>query len=199
LTAADVVFTYRASINPANALPTEATYDPIAGVTACDRYTVCVQLKRPYAPIVATFFGGDGSPILPRHLLRQYRSLNAVPFNVAPVGSGPYRVERWVRGDRLDLVANGSYYGGKPKIGRISIHFVPSHATILNELRSGEIDATFSANPAEIASFRSLAGDRVVVSRDRPSFTVLVFNLADPIVRGRKFVMHLRTLSTVPR
>jgi peptide/nickel transport system substrate-binding protein len=183
LTAADVVFTYRASINPANALPTEATYDPIAGVTACDRYTVCVQLKRPYAPIVATFFGGDGSPILPRHLLRQYRSLNAVPFNVAPVGSGPYRVERWVRGDRLDLVANGSYYGGKPKIGRISIRFVPSHATILNELGSGEIDATFSANPAEIATFRSLAGDRVIVSRDRPSFTVLVFNLADPIVR----------------
>jgi peptide/nickel transport system substrate-binding protein len=121
---------------------------------------------------------------LPEHVLDRYRSLNAAPFNTAPIGSGPYRVERWVRGDRLDLVAMGSYYGGKPKIGRISMHFVPSHATILNELRSGEIDATFSANPAEIASFRSLAADRVVVSRDRPSFTVIVLNLADSIVRA---------------
>jgi peptide/nickel transport system substrate-binding protein len=184
LTAADVVFTYRAGIDAANALPTETQYDPIASVTACDRYTICVQLKRPYAPIIATFFGGDGGPILPEHVLDRYRSLNAAPFNTAPIGSGPYRVERWVRGDRLDLVAMGSYYGGKPKIGRISMHFVPSHATILNELRSGEIDATFSANPAEIASFRSLAADRVVVSRDRPSFTVIVLNLADSIVRA---------------
>jgi peptide/nickel transport system substrate-binding protein len=183
LTAADVVFTYRASINPANALPTEATYDSVASVSACDRYTVCVTLKRPYAPIVATFFGGDGGRILPQHVLQGYRSLNAAAFNVSPVGSGPYRVEKWIRGDRLDLVANGSYYGGRPKIDRISIHFVPSHATILNELRSGEIDATFSANPAEIASFRSLTGDRVIVSRDRPSFTVLALNLSDPIVR----------------
>ncbi|HEY3674768.1 MAG TPA: ABC transporter substrate-binding protein, partial [Candidatus Tumulicola sp.] len=143
LTADDVVFTHRASIDAANALPSRSLYDPVSSVTACSRYTVCVTLKRPYAPIVATFFGGDGTPILPKHLLQRYRSLDGAAVNLAPIGSGPYRVEKWIRGDRLDLVANGSYFRGKPKIARISIRFVPSHATILNQLRSGEIDATF--------------------------------------------------------
>jgi peptide/nickel transport system substrate-binding protein len=184
LTAADVVFTYRASTNPANALPTETTYDSVASVTACERYTVCVRLKRAYAPIVATFFGGDGGRILPEHALRKYRSLNGIPFDISPIGSGPYRVDRWFRGDRLDLVANDLYYGRKARIGHISIHFVSNHATILNQLRSGEVDATFAANPAEIASLGSLTRDRVIVSRSRPSFSVIVFNLADPIVRA---------------
>ena len=62
LTARDVVFTYRASVNPANAIPARSDYDAIASVSAPNPYEVDVTLKRPFAPIVATFFGGDGSP-----------------------------------------------------------------------------------------------------------------------------------------
>src|ERR1700678_2798597 len=184
LTAEDVVFTYHASVNPANTLPAQSPYDPVANVSACRRYDVCVKLKRPYAPILSTFFGVDGEPILPQHLLKRLRSLDGAAFNLAPVGSGPYRVEKWIRGDRLDLVANASYFAGKPKIERISIHFIPSHATILNELRSGEADANFFANPSEISSFQSLPDHRVIVTRNRPSCGAIVFNLADPLVRS---------------
>jgi peptide/nickel transport system substrate-binding protein len=183
LTARDVVFTYRASVDPANAIPAQSDYDAIASVSAPNPYEVDVTLKRPFAPIVATFFGGDGRPILPAHLLEKYKTLDAAPFNLAPIGSGPYRLERWIRGDRLDLVANDRYYGGTPKIARISIHFVSNHATILNELRTGDVGATFLASPAEIRSLRALPGHRVVVTSDRPSFGVIVLNLGDPVFR----------------
>jgi peptide/nickel transport system substrate-binding protein len=181
LTARDVVFTYRASVNPANAIPARSDYDAIASVSAPNPYEVDVTLKRPFAPIVATFFGGDGRPILPAHILEKYRTLNETPFDLAPVGSGPYRLERWLRGDRLDLVANERYYAGTPKIARISIRFVSNHATILNELRTGDVDGAFLASPAEIRSLRALPQHLVVVTSDRPSFGVLVLNLSDAL------------------
>src|ERR1700729_1575714 len=55
LTARDVLFTYRAGTNSSNAFPSENGYNPIARVWARDSYTVVVELKRPYAPIVTTF------------------------------------------------------------------------------------------------------------------------------------------------
>jgi peptide/nickel transport system substrate-binding protein len=181
LTARDVAFTYHASVDPANAIPAQSDYDAIASVSAPNPYEVDVTLKRPFAPIVATFFGGDGRPILPAHILEKYHTLKATPFDLAPIGSGPYRMDRWLRGDRLDLTANDRYYAGTPKIARISIHFISNHATILNELRTRDVDATFLASPAEISSLRALTGHRVVVTSDRPTFGVIVLNLGDAV------------------
>ena len=92
LNSRDVVFTYRAIMNPSNAVPSRYGYDRVASVEAPDPYRVIVKLKRPYSPIVAYFFGGDSNyPILPAHLLARYTSLDRVPYNAAPIGSGPYR------------------------------------------------------------------------------------------------------------
>ncbi len=52
LTAADVVFTYRAIMNPDNAIPSRFGYDAVASVGAPDAYTVRLVLKRPLSPIV---------------------------------------------------------------------------------------------------------------------------------------------------
>ena len=66
LTARDVVFTYRAIMNPSNAVTTRSGYDRIARVWARDPYTVVVELAQPYAPVVTAFFGGESNyPILP--------------------------------------------------------------------------------------------------------------------------------------
>lgn len=183
LTARDVVFTYRAGVNPSNTLPSGGGYNPISRVFASNPYSVVVELKRPYAPIITTFFGGDGNPILPAHLLAAYPNLNHVAFNAAPVGSGPYRFVRWLHGDRLDLTANDRYYGTKPEIQKISIRFVHDHSTIVNELMTGEVDATFFASPSKVGVMRSIPNHRVVVTRQLPKFGALVFNVSDSIVK----------------
>src|SRR5580692_7703348 len=77
LTSKDVLFTYRAIMNPANALPSRDGYDRIARVAAPDRDTVIVELKQPLASILPGFFGGDSNyAILPAHLLAAYPNLN---------------------------------------------------------------------------------------------------------------------------
>jgi peptide/nickel transport system substrate-binding protein len=183
LTARDVVFTYRAIMNPANTLPSRSGYDHIESVWARDPYTVVVALTQPQAAFVTNFFGGDGNyAILPAHLLAAYPSLNHAAFNALPVGSGPYRVTRWLRGDRLDLTANERYYGTKPSIRHLSLHFVHDSSATVNELMTHEVDATFFASPGKIAAFRSIPNHRVIVTQ-LPYFEAIVFNTSDPVVK----------------
>ncbi|MGA8839004.1 MAG: ABC transporter substrate-binding protein, partial [Candidatus Aquilonibacter sp.] len=107
LTAQDVIFTYRAIMNPANNLPERYGYDLVGSVQAPDAYTVVVRLKRAFSPIISFFFGGDSNyPVLPAHLLAALPNINTAAFNGAPIGEGPYRLVRWERGDRLTFDAS---------------------------------------------------------------------------------------------
>ncbi len=183
LTAADVLFTYHAIMSPANNVPERIGYEEIASIAARGPYTVVITLKRPYSPIVALFFGGDSNyPILPAHLLASKPSLNNAPFNASPVGSGPYRLNRWDRGDRLTFTANEAYYSGPPHIGRLVLPVIANDSTTIDQLQSGEIDAAFMLDASRIDQLRAIPRHRVVLT-PVPYFYALGFNLTDPILR----------------
>ena len=183
LTASDVVFTYHAVMNPSNDIPERFGYDKIIAISAPDSSTVVIRLKTPYAPIVPLFFGGDSNyPILPAHLLAKYASLNSVPFDQQPVGSGPYMLKQWARGDRLVLTANPHYYRGKPAIAQLVLPFRHDESTIVNELMTGEIDAAFSLDASRISLLKTLPRHRIVVTPN-PYFYALGFNVTDPALQ----------------
>lgn len=188
VTSRDVLFTYRAIMNPANNVDTRYGYDRIASVAAPGPYTVVITLRTPFSPIVGYFFGGDSNyPVLPAHLLAPVQNINAAPFNASPVGSGPYQLEAWDRGDHLTLRANPSYYGGRPAIAQLSLPFVPDDSTRIEELQAGEVDAAFLLDASRIEQLRAIPGHRVVVT-PVPYFYALAFNMrrplfADPAVR----------------
>jgi peptide/nickel transport system substrate-binding protein len=185
LNSGDVIFTYRAIMNPLNAVPSRSCYDRVASIKAPGPYTVVVSLKRLYSPIVACFLGGDSNyPILPAHLLARYASLDRVAFNAAPVGSGPYQFTRWVRGDRLEMRPNPRYYAGRPAVARLSLHFIHDPSTTINQLLTNEVDATFFADASKIETLRAIPHHRIVVTAV-PYFSALSFNVTDPIARDR--------------
>jgi peptide/nickel transport system substrate-binding protein len=185
LTARDVVFTYRAIMNPSNALPERYGYDKIVSIAAPDPYTVVITLTRPFSPIVPMFFGGDSNyPILPEHVLGRYASINKVAFNQSPIGSGPYILDAWRHGERLELRANPRYYRGRPAIARLDLPFIHDPSTTVNELLTGEIDAAFSLDASRIALLRTLAAHRIVVT-PIPYFYAIAFNMEDPVLRSR--------------
>ncbi len=153
----DVAFTWRAILNPNTASSTHHGYDIVASIDTPDPYTAIVHLKHPFAPFVQTFFAHSDEPmdVLPEHLLAKYRDLNQVPFNAMPIGTGPYKLVHWYRGDRLEFVANDAYFQGKPAIAKIVIHIVPDENTIVAEMKSHEIDWFVSASPR---TYRQLQG-----------------------------------------
>ena len=157
-TSSDVAFTWRAIMNPKTAVATRHGYDRVARVDTPDADTAIFRLKAPFAPAVHTFFAHSDAPlsILPAHLLEKYASLDRIAYNAKPIGTGPYAIVRWQRGDRIDYVANDRYFLGKPKIRRIVIHLIPDENTIIEQLRSHEIDWFVQATPRVYPQLRGI-------------------------------------------
>jgi len=174
-TSRDVAFTWRAIMNPNTAVATRHGYDQISRIDTPNSYTATFHLKRRFAPAVHTFFAFSDSPIaiIPEHVLRRYHDLNNVPFNSLPIGTGPYRIVRWQRGDRIEYVANDRYFLGKPHIARIVLHLIPDENTVINEMRSGEIDWFVQASPRVYPQLAAIPGVRV---------RLVPFNGADSII-----------------
>ena len=159
LTSADVKFSWQAIVNPNNNTLHREGYTEIASIDTPDRYTIVVHLKHRYPPFVSKFFTPlqeGGKPVLPQHLLAKYPSINQVPFNAAPVGSGPFKFSKWERGRELVLVRNPLYYRGAPKLQRIELHIIPDDQTILNEVRLHHIDLVASPAVTQYEQYRSL-------------------------------------------
>jgi peptide/nickel transport system substrate-binding protein len=185
VTSRDVAFTYRAIMSPGNNVPERYGYDVVDRLDTPDRYTLRIRLKRAFSPILTTFFGGDSNyPILPAHLLASLPNVNAVPFNSAPIGSGPYRLERWDRGDRIVARANPTYYAGKPRIARLVLPFVSDDSTVINQLKTGEVDAAFFVDTSRVDELRAIPNHKLVIT-PVPYFYAISFNLDDPLLADR--------------
>ncbi len=180
-TSRDVQFSWQAIMNPASLISTRHGYDAVTRVDTPDRYTAIFRLKRPFAPAVQTFFALSDAPfmIVPAHILAKYHDLNEVPFNAAPIGTGPYKIVRWLRGDRIEYVANDDYFLGAPKIRHIVIHYVPDENTIAQQLRTHEIGWFVQATPHLYPQLRSIPG---VVVHLVPfnGYEALMFNTQRP-------------------
>ena len=81
--------------------------------------------------------------ILPAHLLRDVprKQWSTAPFGRAPVGNGPYRFASWVSGSSVELVADSTFFLGRPHIRRLIFRFLADHPTSVTQVVSGESDA----------------------------------------------------------
>jgi peptide/nickel transport system substrate-binding protein len=73
----------------------------------------------------------------------------------AAVGAGPYKFVEWVPGDRLVLERNEDYWGEKPDWKRVIIRPVPSSATRIASLLSGDVDFVEDVPPADIKNLKT--------------------------------------------
>lgn len=192
-TSDDVKFTWQAIMAPNSLVSNRVPYDQVASVDTPDASTVVFHLKRLYAPFVAEAFNSSTIGfIVPAHLLRRYRDLRNVPFNQAPIGTGPYRLARWIRGDRMIFTANQAYFKGAPRIRTIVVHEIPNENTAINQLRSGELDWYPYISEASYDLLRSVPNVRVVVTPQN-SYRALYVNTERPIlsdVRVRRAIAY---------
>src|SRR5579872_1268832 len=179
----DVRFSISAIMNPNSAVSSRHGYDDIASVATPDAYTVIIHLKEPFAPAVHTFFAHSDTPfmVLPAHLLERYSSLDRVAFNSHPIGTGPFKFVKWVRGDRIEYVANDDYFLGKPKIRRIIVRIVPDENTEIALLRAHDIDWMFEASPHAYRELKTIPDIRLVLVAQN-AYEGLAINTARPIL-----------------
>ena len=142
VTAADVLFTLHAIVDPRNPIRSREGYDRIARAVRVDDLTVRVTLTAPWAPAVATLFSYGTAPqyVLPAHVLAREPRLDRAAFGAAPVGDGPYRFVSWDRGNRLVYEANPRYWRGAPQVRRLDVRVLPDPGANFTALQSGALD-----------------------------------------------------------
>jgi peptide/nickel transport system substrate-binding protein len=109
-TAKDVVLTYDFITNPAVGSVTSGDYAIVKKVEAIDPYTVKVHFNN-VTPAWYTIFVGNAGLILPAHLYADYNGENAreAPYNLRPIGTGPYQVSLFKPGDSVIYEPNPYY------------------------------------------------------------------------------------------
>ncbi|GAA1657492.1 ABC transporter substrate-binding protein [Actinoplanes couchii] len=136
LTADDVVFTYRSVMDPEVDSLLRSDLDMLDKVEATDASTVVFTLKYAYAPFLQRLVLG----IVPAKALTG-QDINKAAFNRQPVGTGPYQVTAWTPGDKLQLTANDTWWGGKPATSAVVVAFVADDNVRAQRTRAGEFDA----------------------------------------------------------
>jgi peptide/nickel transport system substrate-binding protein len=98
-----------------------------AGVTAFetpDDHTLIFRMKTPPTVLFSALNSGE-LQILPRHLYAG-TDVTRNPWNLKPVGTGPFRFKEWVRGERVVLERNPDYWdAGKPYLDGFVLRFIP--------------------------------------------------------------------------
>jgi peptide/nickel transport system substrate-binding protein len=110
-TADDVIFTWEYAADPATAAVTTGSYQSIVRIDKLDDHTVKVAFKNPTPFWYDAFFGSRGH-ILPKHRFAPFRGQDAraVPYNLKPVGTGPYKIVAFKPGDVALFELNPTYH-----------------------------------------------------------------------------------------
>ncbi len=185
LTAEDVRYTFESIKDPNNASPHRESYEVIERIDILDQYTTKIILKRPFAPFLTTMVIG----IVPKHIAEA----KGKDFAYNPIGSGPFRFEKWIPDDKIEFLRNDTYYEGAPKLKKIIFKIIPEDTVRLLELKKGSIDFIQNAIPPD--SLPSLKEDKniKILIVEGTNYSYMGFNMTDPILKNsrvRKAIAH---------
>jgi peptide/nickel transport system substrate-binding protein len=179
-TARDVAFTLEAARDPATGYPRRADLGTLSRVDVVNDTTLrlAFSVAPPgFPPILCEL------PILPEHLLGRVAraEMRRAPFNLAPIGNGPFRFVERQPGQRWIFARNDSFpaaLGGPPRVDQLVVAVVDEPTTKFAGLVSGELDV--AGIPPTMAALVERDPSLAVYSYPVLFSTALVFNPARP-------------------
>ena len=164
---ATVAFNFARAMAPDSVNAQKGLFEPIVATECPDPATAVVKLKHPTASFLFGMGWGDA-------VMLSTQSLATDKTN--PVGTGPFRFARWVRGDRIELVRFPGYWGEAPKLAAVTFRFIADPTAAAAAMLAGDIDA-FPNFPAPEILGRLRADPRfAVVIGTTEGKTILALN-----------------------
>ena len=145
-------------LDPATKSKNIGRVSAIERVDVVDELTVNIRTKAPY-PILDAQLARVVHMMPPRYVQEKGAAYAAAN----PIGTGPYRLVRWVKDDQLVLEANEQYWRGAPRIKTVIIKPIPEAATRAYAVANGEADIAVGIAPPLVASVE--AGGKAEVRR----------------------------------
>jgi peptide/nickel transport system substrate-binding protein len=134
-------FSLERMANPANNLRMTALRT-IDRVEVKDKHTIHIVTKKPF-PTLDAHLTLRGAMVPPKYFKEKDKSFLARN----PVGTGAFKLVRWVKDDRIELEANEQWWHGAPKIKTLLFRPIPEEATRMSALQTGEVDIATNVPP----------------------------------------------------
>lgn len=136
-TAEDVAWSLARAANEATGNPIQFIWSTLANIKA-EGNMVTADVAR-FEPTIFKWMYFLTGYVLPK---KYYEEVGADGFEAAPVGTGPYMVDKFERNAFVRLKANANYWGGKPEFETVTIKFVTDAASRVAEIESGNSHVT---------------------------------------------------------
>lgn len=108
-------------------------YKDIDSVQVVDSHTVKIRLKNVNSMFLFNLARPD-SIIVNKEAVDKLKS--------APIGTGPFKLVEWVRGDHITLAKFENYYGKRiPYLDKVTFKFIGDPSAQIASLKAGDIDA----------------------------------------------------------
>ncbi|MDR6204306.1 ABC transporter substrate-binding protein [Paraburkholderia graminis] len=165
----------------------KTTFANVTAITTPDPYTVVITLSKP-APYLIKAFSSSETPIVPRHLYEGSDPLTN-PANNAPIGTGPFRFVKWVRGSYIEYARNDDYWDkGKPFLDKIVVKIITGPAARTVAFEDGSIDLS-GDTPVPLSDLARLKNSPKLALDSRgyefqAGVTRIEFNLDNPVVKN---------------
>jgi peptide/nickel transport system substrate-binding protein len=195
LTSADVKYSMDHYFDPKSPAVMKAGFGPVDTVDALGPLTVTFRLKQPFAAFAA-FMGEGFASILCKGNAAYGDNFGS---GTSVIGSGPFKVKEWVKGDHMTLVPNPYYvnYGrsaenkGAPKVDLIMRRMSEAQSR-LAALQTGEVQ--IATPPMEEVETVKSSPDMTLMTADKTGQTIFFeFTISRPPFndeRARMAVAH---------
>jgi peptide/nickel transport system substrate-binding protein len=181
VTSDDVIFTLSMLRSPASAFSSDVhtLWDGVE-VTRLNDKNIKFVLAEPFVPFLDYLTFG----VLPKHLLESVSAdqLVANGFNLAPVGSGPYKFDHLTiengKVAGVVLTASKSYFGQVPFIDQMVFRYYASSQEALTAYKAGEVLGISQISQDGLSSAMAETNLALYSSR-MPRLTMIFLNLGD--------------------
>jgi peptide/nickel transport system substrate-binding protein len=149
-------------------------------VEAVDARTVKITLSRPEGALLFNLGWGDAVMVAPE---------SAANNKGAPIGTGPYKFDRWVRGSQVRLVAADDARA----IRKVTFRFVPDPSAQVAALKAGDIDAVANLQaPEAVISLQADPNFEVAIGSTEGETILAMNNTRPPMndIRVRQAIAH---------
>ncbi len=133
------------------------TFEPVKKVDVIDPYTVRFTLNKPYAPFLANLAMAFAAPIVSPAAVKKY----GPDSNQHPVGTGPFKFDKWDRDQQIVLVKNDKYWGKKALVDKLIYKTTKENSVRASELLTGAVDIIDGVDPNDVKKLES-SGMKVI-------------------------------------
>ncbi len=174
LDADDVVYTFRSIMDASFGSPFRGALAVVDRIEAVDVHTVRFQLREPFASFLVSLDIG----IVPSSVADSSQE----EFATRPIGTGPFRLVSWQRGEVVEVEANPLYFEGQPRIKTLQFRIIPDSTVRILELRKGSVHLVQNEIEAVMLADLERRSEFQVIKSEGTSYSYLGFNLRDPIL-----------------